>query len=330
VQESLKKLKKAFELSESGQHSAVIDYLSELPSSEVEDSPTLALLLGSAQARLGRRGEGERLVDLALARARDRGDHAVELRALNARGAIALVTGRVDEAEEFFTKGLNAAKRQNDHDTIGRCSNNLGILQHNRGQYDRALSSYTIALAAFQQVGSQHGVAEVEHNIGITYRDLGQLDRALQQAGQAYQAARVVGDRALEALTLAVQAEIRGLAGDPHLARREIEQALQIHRELEDEPKETGDIRILAGILAALGETDEAEILLRDVIDRAKQEERPKMLGDAGRDMARLLVQVGRADEATEFAREARVVYNEYGAEAEVKKLDELIGQLTS
>jgi hypothetical protein len=53
------------------------------------------------------------------------------------------------------------------------------------------------------------------------------------------------------------------------------------------------------------------------------------MLGDAGRDMARLLVQLGRVDEATEFAREARVVYNEYGAEAEVKKLDELIGQLS-
>jgi tetratricopeptide (TPR) repeat protein len=164
VRKSLEKLNTAIQLSESGSHSAAVDFLSQCSDEEIEASPTLGLLLGSSLARLGRHSEGLPLVDRALEQARERGDHAVELHALNARGAIALVTGKIDEAEDYFTRGLAAAKRAGDLAAVGRCSNNLGIIEYYRGKYGRALSSYNIALAAFQQVGSQRGVAEVEHN----------------------------------------------------------------------------------------------------------------------------------------------------------------------
>ncbi len=68
MRKSLEQLNKALELSDSGQHAAVVDYLSKYPSREIEQSPTLALLLGSAHARLGRLDEGQRLIDLALTR----------------------------------------------------------------------------------------------------------------------------------------------------------------------------------------------------------------------------------------------------------------------
>src|SRR3970040_1669855 len=63
-------------------------------------SPTLALLYGTAQARLGQLAEGDRWVTVALQRARERGDRAIEVRALNVRGAIALESGRLDDASE--------------------------------------------------------------------------------------------------------------------------------------------------------------------------------------------------------------------------------------
>lgn len=329
MRKSLEKLNTAIQLSESGSHSAVVDFLSQCSDEEIEASPTLGLLLGSSLARLGRHGEGLPLVDRALEQARERGDHAVELHALNARGAIALVTGKIDEAEDYLTRGLAAAKRAGDLAAVGRCSNNLGIIEYYRGKYGRALSSYNIALAAFQQVGSQRGVAEVEHNIGLTYREQGQLERALEQAGRAVRAATDADDRALSALTLAVQAEIRAAMGDLRLARREIDHALAAHRELGDGPKESVDLRVLARILAKSNGTDEAEQILRDVIRRARESERPKMVADAERDLAQLLAELGRTGEAAEAAREARVIYSEYGAEAEVRKLDELIQQLS-
>ncbi len=325
MRKSLEQLKKALELSDSGQHAAVVDYLSQYPSEEIEQSPTLALLLGSARSRLGQLEEGQRLVDLALSRSRERGDHTVELRALNARGAIALVVGKVDEAEDFFTRALNAAKREHDDAAVGRSSNNLGIIEHYRGQYGRALSSYTIASAAFQQAGSKHGLAEVEHNIGITYRDQRQLPRALKQAERAVRAAREAGDDALSALTLAVQAEVRALSGDVKLARREIDEALAVHRKLALERKVTGDLRILARVMSEDGDSDEAERLLLDVIERAEGENQPSMIAAAQRDLAQLLARLGRNDDATEAARAARVLYSEFGATSEVEDLDELI-----
>ena len=324
---SLEQLKKALHLSETGQHTAVVDYLRDTAPHEIEKSPMLALTYGTAHARLGRIEEGERWVDIALQGARGQGDHAVELRALNARGAIALAAGRIDEAADYFTRGLEAAKRQGDHTTVGRCSNNLGIIENLRGHYGPAVSSYTLALAAFQQAGFDRGVAEVEHNLGITYRDQRQLGRALEQAGRAVKAADKVGDRALSALTLAVQAEVRALSGDAKLARREIEDALAVHRELEDEPKEIGDLRILAQVMAANSETDEAERLLREVIGRAANLKRPLEGAAAARDLAHVLAKADRPEDARDAAQAARVMYSELGAEGEVRSLDELIGR---
>ena len=328
MRKSLEQLNKAIELSEAGKHFAVVDYLSKCSPEEIEQSPTLALLLGSAHARLGKHVEGQRLVEVALATARERGDRLTELRALNARGAIALATGRVDEAEEFFTRGADAAKRQGDHATVGRCFNNLGIIEHYRGRYDEALSSYNLAQAAFQQAGSKHGVAEAEHNVGITYRDRGELDQAFKQSNRAVEHAKETGDRSLHALALAVQAEIRALSGDADLARLDIDEALEVHRQLDDEPAETGDLRILARVVATAGDPTEAERLLGDVIRRSEDEQRPRITAAATRDLAGLLASSLRDREALETARAARVLYDGFGAHAEIKKLDELIANL--
>src|SRR5207244_4337982 len=81
-----------------GRHAEVVEYLGAQPASELADSPSLALLYGTAHARLGRHDEGQRWLDLALDLARKRDEQAVERDALNARGAIALVRGRIDEA----------------------------------------------------------------------------------------------------------------------------------------------------------------------------------------------------------------------------------------
>ncbi len=131
----------------------------------------------------------------------------------------------------------------------------------------------------------------------------------------------------MSALTLAVQAEVRALSGDAKLARREIEDALAVHRELEDEPKETGDLRILARVMAANGEKDEAERLLREVIGRAAKMKQPLEGAAAARDLAHLLANADRPEDARDAAQAARVMYTELGAEGEVRHLDELIAR---
>ncbi len=328
---SLTTLKTVQQLAEGGRHSAVVDFLGGLPTEEVAKSPTLALLFGSACARLGRDELAQKWVAVALARARERGDRPVEARALNLSGAVAFDMGRIDEAAHYFTRALAEAEREDDPATVGRCSNNLGIIANLRGDHGRAVGSYTMALAAFQQAGLRAGVAETLHNLAITYRDQGDLEKALQTADRAVHEATEAGDLRLVAWTQGGRAEIRLLAGQAALARREVEHAIGTHREVGDIVGEAYDLRVLGCVLAALGNEGEAEGTLRDVVERAEAFGRPLLAALAERDLARLyLTKLGREAEASDLARRARTRFIQLGAEAEVRSLDQLMATLPS
>src|SRR5881396_3342046 len=159
---------KAQQLAAAGRHSEVIACLGARAASDLDGSPDLALLYGTAHARLGRHDEGLRWLDAALEQARKGGERGVESRALNARGAMSLVSGRIDEAADYCTRALMLASLDGDLATVGRCS----------------------------------------HNLGITYWQQGVLDRALAEADRAVAEADAAGDRALWALVLRGRAEI--------------------------------------------------------------------------------------------------------------------------
>src|SRR5437867_5985169 len=164
-------------LSDAGRYAQVVEYLEARDGNELEESPDLALLYGTAQARLGRHDEGLRWLDRALDQARKRDEQAIARHALNARGAVALVSGQIDEAADYFTQALMAASRDGDDATVGRCSNNLGIISNQRGRHAEAIGSWEIAVAAFERAGQPAGVAECYHNLAVTYREQGALDR---------------------------------------------------------------------------------------------------------------------------------------------------------
>src|SRR3989442_15950588 len=131
----------ARQLTAAGRHAEVVEYLGAQPASELADSSSLALLFGTAHARLGRHDEGQRGLDLALDLARQRDERAVERNAPNAAGAIALVSGRIDEAADYFTQPLLAASRDGGLSTPPRCSNTLGHIMHLRGRHADAPES---------------------------------------------------------------------------------------------------------------------------------------------------------------------------------------------
>lgn len=321
---SLARLAEAQRLTEAGRYQALLDYLGPESEGMLDRSPTLALLYGSANARLGRDAEATRWVDVALERAREMGDRAVEARALNLRGAIALEAGRLEEAVELFMRALEKSRRQDDHATVGRCSNNLGIIADQQGQFGQAVSWYQLALAAYQQADLERGIAETHHNLAMTYFAEGRYKQALAEADHAVREADRLGDGALCALTFSGRAEIRVLDGDAAFARREIERALRKHRDVGDVVGEAQDLRILAMALAADGETEEAVELLRDVIERAEGLGRPHLAATAGRELAHLLDRSGCLAEARAAAQAARERFERLGAHAEADKLAEL------
>ncbi|MGH7416782.1 MAG: tetratricopeptide repeat protein, partial [Candidatus Rokuibacteriota bacterium] len=312
---------KARQLAAAGHHAEVVEYLGAQAESELEDSPSLALLYGTAHARLGRHDEGLRWLDMALDQARKRDEQAVERHALNARGAVALVSGRIDEAADYFTQALMAASRDGDLATTGRCSNNLGIISNLRGRHAEAIGSWEIAVAAFDRAGSAAGVAECCHNLAITYREQGALDRALVEADRAVAQAEAAGDRTLWALALRGRAEIRLVRGELEAARHEMDQVRELRGHVPNSISDAEDLRVVALLRAAEGDVAAAERALREVIARAETHRRPQLQAEATRDLAIVLRRTGRHAEAQVAARAAKAVFAQLGAEREIRNL---------
>ena len=135
---------------------------------------------------------------------------------------------------------------------------------------------------------------------------------------------------ALAAQVQGGRAEIRLLMGDSEVARLEVQRALATHREVGNVVGEAEDSRVLAGILAALGQHAQAETMLREVISRAMTLHRPLLAAQAERDLARIVRAQRRDHEAAELARSARERFERLGAAAEVQRLDALLTQLAS
>ena len=311
---------KARSLAAAGHHAALVEYLGARSSNELED-PTLALLYGIAQARMGSHKQGVEWIDRALAGARQRGEHGVERHALNARGAIALLTGNLTEAADFCTQALMAASRDGDHATTGRASNNLGVISHLRGRHAEAISSWEIAAAAWHRAGMSAGVVDCHHNLANAYREQGALDKALATADQAVTEAEATHDETLYAMTLRGRAEIRALRSEPELARRDLDRIRVIRGQLPDPVAEAEDLRIQALVMIAEDEQVRAEKSLREVVGRAELHERQLLQGEATRDLANLLRRAGRTSEAQAAAQAARGIFARMGAESEIRKL---------
>lgn len=285
----------------------------------------LALLNGIGQSRLGRLDAGKQWAMLAVSRARVAGDRKLEVRGLNVCGAIALERGGINEATHFFMRAQEEATQENDMATVGRCANNLGVIANMQGDYGRAVGAYTRAIAAYQIARNDRGIVESEHNLAISHREQGRLDDAMRAADAAVGGAERLGDRGLRAQAMAGRAEIQVARGEAALAVREAERALAVHRELKDGVRESEDMRILAVALGRAGKVNDAEKMLRQVIDRATQHQRLLLVAMAQRDLAQLVAGRDMAA-AIELARTARATFDRLGAEAEVTKLDSWLG----
>src|SRR3989441_2686572 len=322
---SLAPLHVAQQLADAGHYAALLTYLGERSQDELEQSPMLTLLCGIAHSRLGRLDVGQQWAMVAQLRARMLGDRTLEVRALNVSGAIAVERGGIGEATYFFTRAQEKAMQDNDMAMVGRCANNLGIIANMQGDYTRAVGAYPRATTAYEKASHNRGVVESQHNLGITYREQGQRDRALRAADTALREAERLGDRALQAQALAGLAEVRVARGEPEAAIRDAERALAVHRELKDAVLETEDLRILAVALGVAGKAREAETMLRQVIDRATEHQRPLLVASAQRDLAHLLALLGDVAAAKQIALAARATFERLRAKGETEKLDALL-----
>ena len=109
------------------------------------------------------------------------------------------------------------------------------------------------------------------------------------------------------------------------MAVLEAERAVELHRKLGDEVRESEDRRILAAALAAGGRSQEAKAMFEEVIERATSHGRPLLVAAAQRDLALLLEKLGRRGDARPLATNARETFKRLGARKQVERLDDFL-----
>jgi tetratricopeptide (TPR) repeat protein len=218
----------------------------------------LGALADAAEARrqhaiaLGGRGmlpKRAKLLEQALAWAREAADPLVETRCLVSMGVTAFRLGDGDGAERALREALARAESIGHLRSIGVAACNLGnVLYRDRGQLDEAREAYARYLTTSERLGDRLGVATALHNLAVIDRTRGDLAGAEARYARSLQEIEALGDRESLPATLNGLALAMRPAGKRDDAVRHHERALSIARELGDRPGEEESLWLLADV----------------------------------------------------------------------------------
>jgi tetratricopeptide (TPR) repeat protein len=88
--------------------------------------------------------------------------------------------GELDTALEYYQKCLAIAEEVGDKNAIGAAFNNIGGIYNSRGEFTTAMGYYQQYLTISEEIGDKNGIATVSHNIGDVYRAWGDIENALK------------------------------------------------------------------------------------------------------------------------------------------------------
>jgi CHAT domain-containing protein/Tfp pilus assembly protein PilF len=191
------------------------------------DAETLA---GQILPVLGRRGEGEQILEAARDRAKSLGDHFHEASALLNLGMLRFVRSRFDEALPYFDRILSFSDIQ-PFSVYAAALTNAGICQARLGEFGRAIDLQLRAVAAHERRALPAYIEQALGELGNTYILQGDARAALPYLTRAFDVAStssLTGDAALWAGNIAAAAaEI----GDWDTAERFNDRSLALKRQ---------------------------------------------------------------------------------------------------
>ncbi|MEM7244677.1 MAG: protein kinase [Acidobacteriota bacterium] len=228
---------------------------------ELEDGERAKMLLVAAEAAQGlgdleaARGHYEG----ALVACRAAGDRPLEGVLLSNLGNLCLRQHRLDEAAQDYADGLAIHREVGNRRAERTALNNLGALHEREGRLDEAreLVEVALLLAREDDDHAQHQLC-VDNLVSLSL-NAGKASEARALLDEALEHHRSKGARAEECRALLGLGML--LEEDDELteARARLDEALAAARELDD-PHLLGDaLGALGGVLAALGEEEEAE-----------------------------------------------------------------------
>lgn len=265
---------------------------------------------------------------LALEISRRTGDILREARSLNSLGVGHQRAGDIDRADEYFHSARHVAEGTTDNRTRGDIEVNLGIVANIRGELPTALTHYEAALAEYRTLGFPQRIARVLNNLGMLYTDLGELHKAEGTLEEALQMSRSLGDLHVEAIVLANRTELLLALGDLAAARSTCDDAFEISSRIHDEALKADILKSYGIIYRGTKKLHLAESHFKQAMELASQLPRPLIEAEANRELALVLRQQDRNQEALAALNRAHALFTTLQAKQEQADIDRRFRQL--
>lgn len=244
--------------------------------------------------------------EIGLAAARRRGDQAAQARGLRVLGFAHTLSARLEDAAEYQRASLALFEELQIPSEAMRTANALGLVQLERRDLPDAqrLFAYTRELATMNGADLWRAIAL--DNLAAVHKEAGRHTPAIDLATQALHAYRGLrSDAQLTVVPILHLARVYRETGDLSEAEAYMDQAARVLSEVQFVSIECNLLLERAALEHALGQDQQA----METYWQALQMQRP--LGDRAREasaytgIGRVLVRLGRAEEAVNFHQQA-------------------------
>ena len=270
--------------------------------------------MGSAYRSLGRFADAERVLDEAYPLVRSTGDRGAIAQVQMFRGMVARAAGAYDKALEYYADSIVERRATNDRRGEAQVLGNLANVHLDIGEYERAIELNAQSLAIATEVGYRAQVGFAHLNTGAALSNLKRAPEALDSYEKSLVIWREIGRRAQLGWSLHNAGILRLFDTKDYVrAQAELEEALQISREVRSPELESYVLRGLANLDLAKGEV--ARALERfDAALALARDSGPELEYLVLMDRAEALRQAKRPQPAVADLREAAAIVNDLRA----------------
>jgi DNA-binding SARP family transcriptional activator/tetratricopeptide (TPR) repeat protein/DNA-binding XRE family transcriptional regulator len=266
------------------------------------------------------------LCTTALAAAEAGTDVAAKAAAELSLGGMRNFQSRFDLATEHFARALALARLAGWTECEAVAVNNLARMHWLAGRPQQTIIHLEQALTLHRRAGRTAGEAVTLANLGAAYGELartagpstdaGRADllRAMEHLDQALALHRKVDDRRNEAETLRVLATAHRDAGDTAMAMATAGEALTLARQTQDLRMEVSALNTLAGITARLGDAARAQDGHHQALQIVRDLGERHLEAQTLIESAQTDVHLGLPDRAAAQIRDAMTIIDQIGA----------------
>ncbi len=234
----------------------------------------------------------------------DIGDQLELSRTINNIGNIYWIGSQYDQAYACYRRALRIQRRLNAVKDVACTLNNIAPIFYFRQRYDRCLRLYDLSLRLKRETGNQLEIARTVNNMGFIYSELGDFDRSLDYLSESREINHKIGNNKELLFNLENLTQVLLSAGKLHDSIEYLKEGMNLSDRLSDRPHKGVFLRGMGSVQKWMGLYGQAYNNVNQAIDICRELDDDRRLIICLIQQADLLARMNVVDEANKICRQ--------------------------